>query len=811
MHFPFPKAPHSQEASLSLNVRLTLATVCLMAVSAAALAGPGRAPKTYDLKNVEWHVTLHPEAGTIDGDVINSIHLLKAEDTVNFDCGPLTIGSVSVNGTPTTSSQVGETLTILLPDKGAKGDYKVEIKYSGKPTAGVYFVAARTAYPAHTPVVYTQGEAEDNRYWLPTYDYPDNKATSEGFITTPTGWKVLSNGKLLDEKTADGQTTAHWKMDKPASTYLISFVAGPYEVGHEKWGNMPVEYWVPEGLLDWGKAAFGGTGKIIDVYSKLTGFKYPYVKFAQSAVPDFMFGGMENITCVTQTISALFPPSMAETNDSTGLVAHELAHQWFGDTVTCEDWSHAWLNEGFATFMPPFYTRASKGEEAFQAERSGIFQGASSSFGDALPIVWTGYKIPMDNFLQNLIYPGGASRMYMLMDMLGEKTFWSGIHDYLETYKYQPVTTEKFFASMSKSSGKDLTGFMNEWFYSKGVPHITAKADGTSLVFTQSKPYFNIDPEAWIWNGKGWTKKKLHFTMDTPEVRVEVGAELAQAPLDIDPEGHYLLVQNVTQKVTPEQRAAIFDALPTFRKVRYANSLRSLDQATIAKLISEPKNKFYLGTLVRFLDKTNKDLLVSFATGPDAKLRNAAVGRLGSLYGKDAPDDIKALYQKLSTSDSSPEVQFSAFDALLNLTNDSAMVEKAWTTDSFRDQYRTTALQWWAEHDKASAKKHALEALDTPLSEPVQLTAIGMLGRFKDAPGEKVVYNHLIDVLKGTSYAERLTAMFSLVAYGDKAALTAIEPLTHESLFFTRQAAQGAYAQLKNGGGNGGEAIPVGD
>ncbi len=268
-------------------------------------------------------------------------------------------------------------------------------------------------------------------------DYPDDKATSEGFIEVGSLGEIkISNGKLLDVKEHPDRRIFHWKIDKQHANTLISLIAGKYDKGSGFCGQMPGDYYVPQGLLDWGEPTFGHTEKIIDFYSKLTGFKYPYAKFCQSAVPDYMFGGMENITAVTQTINALHPKSSEPVIDSTGLVAHELAHQWFGDTVTCNGWSDAWLNEGFATFLPTFWDREKSGEEAYDLGRYGTFQGGLAAHQDtSRSVVWKGYKNPLDMF-NNFIYPGGASRMFMLMDQLGEARFWKAITAYLNERKY---------------------------------------------------------------------------------------------------------------------------------------------------------------------------------------------------------------------------------------------------------------------------------------------------------------------------------------------------------------------------------------
>jgi aminopeptidase N len=700
---------------------------------------------------------------------------------VNFDSGPLKIASITVNGASTTSSQNGDTLTVQLPDKGQALDYNVEIKYSGKPTAGVYFVAARSAYPAHTPVVYTQGQGQDNRNWLPTYDAPDNKTTTDGYITVPKGWHALSNGYLKGTTKTAETNTFHWKMDLPLSTYLISFVAGPYEVGHEKWVNssgkaVPVDYWVPEGMLSWGKANFGGSASFLKVFSKITGFDYPWVKYAQAAVPDFMFGGMENTSCITQTIRALVPPELAAWRtatspagyrDTVGLIAHETAHQWFGDIVTYQEGKYSWLNEGFASFLPLFYTRATKGEEAYLAQRSGAFSGTSE-----------------------------VARLCMLMDKLGEKRFWKAVHDYLETYKYQNATTEKFFAAMSKSAGEDLTPFMKQWFDSKAVPHISVHAEGGTFVFHQSDPKVNLGPEAWIWTGKDWLKKHLTFTPEVSDVRVEVGESLGLAPVIVDPEGHYVLSQDSTQLASAEQRLAIFNALPTFMKVRYVGELQPLDQEVLAGLIADPKNSFYVPSLIGILDESDADLLAKLASSPDVKLRTPAVFRINTVFAESAPTHVLDVLKHIASSDSNPILKAIAYERVMNLTKDLTMAAKAWDMDVFGELYRVASLKFWTTQQPDLARQRALAALDTPLTEPVQLAAIQALGSVKDKPGERVVYNHLAAILKTPAYGERIAAMKALVAYGDPAASKVIEPLRYERLSFIKARAEAALAAL---------------
>ena len=279
----------------------------------------------YRMVDVTWNLSFDFDQGSIEGDVVDSIIPVKDAANVIFDCFRLKVDHVLVDGKPARFEANERVLKILPPAQFKKGvKTAIHIFYSGLPEAGIYFVPAARAFPAHTPIVYSQGEMEDNRCWLPTYDDPDDKATFEGTIHVPKGWKAVSNGALVEHKEEANEDVWHWKLDKPASTYLISLVAGPYDQIMDGSDPVPVGYFVPPGLDDWGKAAFGGTDKNVQFYSKLTGYSYPWPKYTQTAVADFMFGGMENVSCTTQTINALFPPSDAPNRDATGLVAHEL-------------------------------------------------------------------------------------------------------------------------------------------------------------------------------------------------------------------------------------------------------------------------------------------------------------------------------------------------------------------------------------------------------------------------------------------------------------------------------------------------------
>ncbi len=792
----------------SFPLKCSLLAVGAVLSCSSVLALQPRPARIYNLESVKWHVWLHPSTSSLDGYVINTVKPFKAgTKTLYFDCGKMKIGKVTINDIPVKYHwDPSEMLYVTVPKQFQKVmDLHVLISYNVRPTAGAYFIPASRAYPAHTSVFYTQGECQDNHCWLPTYDYPNDKALTEGWINVPAGWKALSNGALEDVKKEGLRETWHWKMNKPISTYLISFVAGRYDIGYEKLGNLSVQYWTPQGLLSWGKAAFGNTGRIIALYEKLTGFQYPWPKFAQSAVPDFMFGGMENASCVTQTISALFPPSAAPLEDSSGLVAHELAHQWFGDTVTTKDWANAWLNEGFATFMPWFLVRQEQGEDAFEVEKYSNFKLAL--LADQMqkrPVVYSDYSQPMDQF-GLFIYQGGGSRLAMLMQKLGESAFWKGINYYLTKEEFKPVDTPTFFADMSKSTGVNLTPFMKYWFYGSDMPSVTAKVDGGKLVLTQKAPYADLPMPVWIWDNGAWVKKS--FDLSSGSATFDLGS-MANDPILLDPHKAELANETTDWTYTNDQWLTVFNNAPVVSQVAMlgggnqffggGNTGPNLSQDQWKQLLQTISAPQVQPLLINKLDKDSLSTLMTYVTGSDVKLQRDAINRISALYSSDAPSDVLASLRSLIDTSSNPDIRNAAYDALMHMNGSEALANLGWHTDSFRENMETTALNWWADHSKSEARAYALQALYSGMMEPVRIAAINVLGRVGDAKGEHTAYDALIKVVQEGSFGATNAAMNALASLGDVKAIPYIKPLTHSDMLFIRRTAKSALSRLSS-------------
>ena len=319
--------------------------------------------RTYDVQNYIIRTSFDRANKIIFGDTTVQLKPLNENfQTLELDEADMKFDSVALEPTNTNLNYkiVGEKIIITLDKAYSPTDLiSVRLKYSAKPKKGVYFVDAlkENGVTTRAAQVWTQGEAEEAHHWFPSYDFPDDKATSEQFITVEKGETAIANGELLDTKeNADATQTFHFKMPIAHSSYLTSFVVGTYAKTTDSYKNIPLGFYVYKDKPEIAPLAFGKTKDMIAVYEQLTGVDFPYNKYDQTIVANFQFGGMENITATTMADSEIFFATIGFGRDVvTDLVSHELAHSWFGDLVTCKNWSELWLNEGFATFMEAAY------------------------------------------------------------------------------------------------------------------------------------------------------------------------------------------------------------------------------------------------------------------------------------------------------------------------------------------------------------------------------------------------------------------------------------------------------------------------
>lgn len=391
---------------------------------------------------------------------------------IDIDAVGIKIEEIKFNDGIQKYSYDGEKLNIKLSRQIKKGEkFKITIKYKSSPTRGLYFIAPDEFYPNKPFQIWTQGEDEDTRFWLPSYDFPNERTTTELIVTVPKNYYVISNGKLISKKESNSNITFHYLEDFPHPIYLTSIAAGEFFVYEDEIDGLKIEYAVPKYLKNDFQRTFINTPDMIKHFSRLLNFKYPYNKYSQVVVNDFVVGGMENINATTLTEYTIHDDRAHNDYMSEGLVAHELSHQWFGDYVTCRDWSHAWLNEGFATYMTAVYLDHFLGYDDFlyQLYQDEISYKKEDSQNYRRPIVTNVYKYPSELFDRHL-YEKASRVIHMLRDEMGDEQFWSFINTYLKENGGKSIDTYDFIKTLQKVTGKSWEQFFDQWIFHAGHP-----------------------------------------------------------------------------------------------------------------------------------------------------------------------------------------------------------------------------------------------------------------------------------------------------------------------------------------------------
>jgi aminopeptidase N len=458
-------------------------------------------PRRFDLLHQKIHIRFDIARRALLGEVTTrAVITLGPTDTVRLDAENLTIDAArDARGKALRFTQDTTHVTVRLARRAAVGDtVEFTLRYHGVPERGLYFVPRRN-------VVWSQGEAVETRAWVPTYDASNDKATWEFFVTADSGMKVLSNGRLAEVTPVNGgaQRVWHWVQDKPASTYLYSVVAGPFTILRDQWRGIPVEYWTYPDTVAAAWRAFGETPAMIELYSEVLGVNFAWDKYDQSIIPDFTYGGMENVSATTQTDLALHPVGDEPDGSGRGLNAHELAHQWFGDLTTTATWADIWLNEGITTYMESVQEEKTRGWDAAQLNwYSEQQQAMQADQNEIRPLVWGQYQgdDPIALFFSGHVYPKGAQVAHQLRRLLGDSLFWAGMRRFLVDNAFKPVTTADYVVAMERTCGCDLDWFFDQWAYGIGYPkvrfarHWAANLKTLHVIVTQTQPIDSLHP-----------------------------------------------------------------------------------------------------------------------------------------------------------------------------------------------------------------------------------------------------------------------------------------------------------------------------
>jgi len=484
-----------------------------------------------DIIHYEFALKLNDSTNRIEGRTIIKMKLISGSDSVFFDLEGavkngkgMNVTSVTINDISAYWKHQNEKLSISLNAHFKQKDtLECVIQYAGVPSDGLIIsknkFGNRTFFADHWP----------NRAhkYLPCIDHPYDKATVDFIITAPDKYKVIASGTLIEESDLQGDySLTHWSENIPLATKVMTFGAARFAVKLS--GNVngvPVWSWVypenrNEGFYDYSIAL-----KPLEYYSSLIGV-YPYAKLA-NVQSKTIYGGLENAGTIFYSENSVTGKGKAE-----GLIAHEIAHQWFGDCVTEADWHHVWLSEGFATYLTSMYFESLYGREKLQNDlastRSRIVRYVEKNHG---PVIDTAITDLMDLLSVNSYQKGGWV-LHMLRNEIGDEAFTKGLRLYFQKYKNSNALTEDFENVMEEVSGKDLSKFFHQWLSVGGIPELNVWAEAgnneTAIINIEQKQdyLYEFSIELLIKDSGGERIEKIAVNEKLTRAKINSGSNL---------------------------------------------------------------------------------------------------------------------------------------------------------------------------------------------------------------------------------------------------------------------------------------------
>ncbi len=738
-----------------------------------------------DVRHIKAELTLDVKNREVRGTVTHTVRPMHPSlKTVELDCGrDLKVSRITLgpDRIPCTFRRDGDALEISLDrPRGPADTLELAIEYAGSPDRGLRFILPDPAHPERPLAIWTQGEAEDTHHWLPCYDYPNDRATSEMIITVEQPLFALSNGVLVGTRPGPGKTTTyHWKMDVPFVSYLISLAVADFSVFHDKVGDLPVDYYVPRSVDEATARRFlGQTPRMITFFGEVIGRPYPYAKYAQSCMPDFG-GGMENITATTMTDLALHDEIAELEENADGLVAHELAHQWFGDLLTCQDWSHIWLNEGFASYFADLYNERDRGEDAFRIGMSHELQGYLD--GDReyrRPIVEQRYE-SSDEMFDGVTYAKGACVLHMLRGLIGDEAWWKGIRRYVAEHALDVVETDDFRRAMEAASGKELKWFFDQWVYRAGHPElkvrwryededksVRVRVEQAQAVDEQT-PLFRLPTTLEVAEDAGRIRT-IPIVIDGDSQEFIVPAAARPRMVQIDPQG-WLIKQVVFDRSEEESLFQLEHATCVLGRLEAARALvgrarnRSEVAVALARAWDREKEVQARRQFVEILasgDETFRSALMDAAKDREARVRVAAIAGLARLRRDEQAEAI------LRATWNNPREAYGARRAALRGLADwkvedaPKLLDAALNMPAHRHTLAAAALGILLETPGSRARE--LAALYSRYGQPTALRTTALAAFPRLAKDDRALQDILIGLVDDPDASVRFQVMTSL-------------------------------------------------
>ncbi len=762
--------------------------------------------RNYDSQHIKLKLEINPEEKSIIGEAeISLVPIVDQFESFKLHAKDLEIKQVLLDAKLSLPFQAdSETVTIDLPNRFSKEDTVIiSIQYFLKPAAGVHFNEPTPEKPNTPYQIYSHSEPISARRWFPCYDEPDDKVTSEIIASVPEKHFLLSNGKLIAvfHNQKRQSKTYHWVQNQPHSTYLISITSGEYVAIKENCDGIPLQYYVYPKDIENAANSFARTPKMMRYFQKQFGFKYPWDKYAQIVVAEYQAGGMEHTSATTLNDRTIHDRRAHLDMSSDDLVAHELAHQWFGNLVTCKNWSHLWLNEGFATYAEILFKEHDQGlaeaQYVIYDDQNFYIDLENSEFHQ--PIINETFLHPEDLFT-HITYQKASLVLHMLRQVIGDSVFFKSLTNFLHKYAFQCAESKDFQQIVEQASGQDLDWFFEQWLYRGGHPEFNVsyrwlpdakqvilyvqQTQNDSLGLVPSVFRTPVDIEIRSASSRLDTIVFLASRQDTFNFAFNNRPLLVRFDKNnsILKQVKFIKCQDewIYQLLHDDHVAARLTAIKQLEQVMFdtLDTILALEQV----LQEDPfwavrKEAAYL--LMDYQRPESKSVLAAACRDPHPKVRIAAILSLG--YSRKM--EFNPLFRDIARNDSSYRVAAEAIYALSNVPDDSSFefLSKFVAVESHNDVIRTAAFHSLGQIRDDRAIPIALKfANDRNQSSAVRLNSLSMIREL--GIGHNEVESSMIDLLADDNNFIKKKAIDILGSFKTEQSLNALKKLQEATL-----------------------------
>jgi aminopeptidase N len=606
------------------------------------------------------------------------------QDSIVIDAKGFDIQAVTLNSKKQTDSKNihlryrydSLKLTVFLDKTYTRKDtFLITIDYTAKPNElvvkgstaitadkGLYFINPTGKDKNKPQQIWTQGETEASSCWYPTFDQPNMKSAQEIYITIDTAFTTISNGKLISQtKHNDGTRTDYWKQELPHAPYLFAFAIGKYAKITDTWNGKEVSYYVEPEYAKYGRAIFGRTPEMMSFFSKKLNYPFPWDKYAQIVVRDFVSGAMENTSCAIFMERLQVDDRYLLDENWDDIIAHELFHHWFGDLVTCESWANLPLNESFATYAEYLWREYKNGKNDAELHRLEEWESYFKESSNKQEPLIRYYYLDKEEMFDNHSYAKGSLILHMLRSYVGDEAFFEALNLYLRTNEYKTAEINDLRIAFEKTTGEDLNWFFNQWFLSAGHPKLYLKDEyeNGKVVFKirqlqneKYTPIYRLPVDIDIWTGGKATRHRI--VVENTDKEQSFTFEVSEKPALVQFDPQQQLIGEIDYLRSTE--AFIFQYQHAENILARLDALRELKSG-----LNEPS---IFALFEAALSDTN------------AAIREEAVSVFEKYNGKDAEKIMKKI-SEMALTDKNATVRAFAIRALPDTKEFLPVVEKA--------------------------------------------------------------------------------------------------------------------------------------